>query len=309
MKLRLSVLILLLSGIFSFYSASAKAESLKIAAVVNDEIISTRDLQNRVNLFLMTTRIPLNPQTKNMIFSRVLNNAIEEKLKLQAAAKEDIKISPKELAASVQQFEQNNNISNGELKKILAQHKVDMDAFENQMKADMAWVRLVRRKMYSEAQVTQKELEKALADAKLDLSTPKYFVSEIYIRKKDAKDLSVLVNNLRQDPRFELYAMQFSQSPTAANGGRLGWLNKGKLPEVIEKKLDKMHEGEISDPILYGEGYYIVRLDKTFDPKVDKPEIPTQNDMKKFLENQKMEEFSKKYLQDLHQKAVIELRN
>ena len=309
MKLRLSVLILLLSGIISFTSADSKAESLKIAAVVNDEIISTRDLQNRVNLFLMTTRIPLNPQTQNMIFSRVLNNAIEEKIKLQAAEKEGIKISPQELADSVQQFEKNNQINTGELKKILAQNKVDMDAFENQMKADMAWVRLVRRKMYSDAQVTQKELEKAMADAKTDLSTPKYFVSEIYIRKKDAKDLSVLVNNLRQDPRFELYAMQFSQSPTAANGGRLGWLNKGKLPEEIEKKLDKMHEGEISDPILYGEGYYIVRLDKTFDPKVDKPEIPTQNDMKKFLENQKMEEFSKKYLQDLHQKAVIELRN
>ena len=309
MKLRLSVLILLLSGIISFTSADSKAESLKIAAVVNDEIISTRDLQNRVNLFLMTTRIPLNPQTQNMIFSRVLNNAIEEKIKLQAAEKEGIKISPQELADSVQQFEKNNQINTGELKKILAQNKVDMDAFENQMKADMAWVRLVRRKMYSDAQVTQKELEKAMADAKTDLSTPNYFVSEIYIRKKDAKDLSVLVNNLRQDPRFELYAMQFSQSPTAANGGRLGWLNKGKLPEEIEKKLDKMHEGEISDPILYGEGYYIVRLDKTFDPKVDKPEIPTQNDMKKFLENQKMEEFSKKYLQDLHQKAVIELRN
>ena len=309
MKLRLSVLILLLSGIFSFIPNNAQAKSLKIAAVVNDEIISTRDLQNRVNLFLMTTRIPLNPQTKNMIFGRVLNNAIEEKLKLQAAEKEGITISPKELATSIQQFEKNNNISNGELKKILAQNNVDMDAFESRMKADLAWVRLVRRKMYSDAQVTQKELEKAMADAKTDLSTPKYFVSEIYIRKKDAKDLSVLVNNLRQDPRFELYAMQFSQSPTAANGGRLGWLNKGKLPEEIEKKLDKMHEGEISDPILYGEGYYIVRLDKTFDPKVDKPEIPTQNDMKKFLENQKMEEFSKKYLQDLHQKAVIELRN
>lgn len=309
MKLRLSVLILLISGIFNFYSTSAQAESLKIAAVVNDEIISTRDLQNRVNLFLMTTRIPLNPQTKNMIFSRVLNNAIEEKLKLQAAAKEGITISPQELSESVRQFEKNNQIATGELKKILAQNKVDMDTFESQMKADMAWVRLVRRKMYSDAQVTQKELEKAMADAKTDLSTPKYFVSEIYIRKKDAKDLSVLVNNLRQDPRFELYAMQFSQSPTAANGGRLGWLNKGKLPEVIEKKLDKMHEGEISDPILYGDGYYIIRLDKTFDPKVDKPQMPTQNDMKKFLENQKMEEFSKKYLQDLHQKAVIELRN
>ena len=98
MKLRLSVLILLISGIFNFYSTSAQAESLKIAAVVNDEIISTRDLQNRVNLFLMTTRIPLNPQTKNMIFSRVLNNAIEEKLKLQADAKEGITLSPQQLS-------------------------------------------------------------------------------------------------------------------------------------------------------------------------------------------------------------------
>ena len=213
MKLRLSVLILLISGIFNFYSTSAQAESLKIAAVVNDEIISTRDLQNRVNLFLMTTRIPLNPQTKNMIFSRVLNNAIEEKLKLQAAAKEGITISPQELSESVRQFEKNNQIATGELKKILAQNKVDMDTFESQMKADMAWVRLVRRKMYSDAQVTQKELEKAMADAKTDLSTPKYFVSEIYIRKKDAKDLSVLVNNLRQDPRFELYAIFHKAQP------------------------------------------------------------------------------------------------
>lgn len=62
-----------------------------------------------------------------------------------------------------------------------------MDTFESQMKADMAWVRLVRRKMYSDAQVTQKELEKAMAEAKTDLSTPKYFVSEIYIRKKMPK--------------------------------------------------------------------------------------------------------------------------
>ena len=37
--------------------------------------------------------------------------------------------------------------------------------------------------------------------------------------------------------------------------------------------------------------------------------MPGTEDMRKFLENQKMEEFSKKYLQDLHQKAVIELRN
>lgn len=309
MKLRLSVLTLAAAGLFAFLSLDCCGQgALKIAAVVNDDIISTRDLQNRVNLFLMTTQIPMNAQTKNMFTAGCSTMPLKKKSNFRPPKKK-ISKSPLRLSASVKQFEKNNKIPAGNLKKILAQNNVDMDTFESQMKADMAWVRLVRRKMYSDAQVTQKELEKAMAEAKTDLSTPKYFVSEIYIRKKDAKDLSVLVNNLRQDPRFELYAMQFSQSPTAANGGRLGWLNKGKLPEAIEKKLDKMHEGEISDPILYGEGYYIVRLDKTFDPKTDKAEMPGTEDMRKFLENQKMEEFSKKYLQDLHQKAVIELRN
>ncbi len=310
MKLRLSTVILFITGFFIVSpSHTTTAEPLKIAAVVNNEIISSQDIKNRLNLFLMTTQIPFNPQTQNMIYSRVLNNAIEEKIKLQAASKEDIKISPQELAQAIKDFEKSNNISAGNLKNILKQNNVTMSTFENQMKSDMAWIRLVKRKMFMDSKVTQKELETAMEEAKKDLSTPKYFVSEIYISKKDAKDLSVLVDNLRQDPRFELYAMQFSQSATAANGGRLGWLNRGRFPEPIEQTLQKMHEGEISDPILYGDGYYIVRLDKTFDPKTDNASLPSSEEMRKFLENQKMEEFSKKHLQDLHQQAVIELRS
>ena len=310
MKLRLFATILIASGLFILSKITQSyAEPLKIAAVVNNEIISTQDIKNRLNLFLMTTQIPLNEQTKNMIYTRVLNNAIEEKIKLQAAEKEGIKISPQEISQAVQSFEKNNNISKGNLKNILKQNKVSIEAFENQMKSDMAWVRLVKRKMFMDSKVTQKELETAMEEAKKDLSTPKYFISEIYIRKKDAKDLSVLVNNLRQDPRFELYAMQFSQSATAANGGRLGWLNRGRFPEPIEKAIQKMHEGEISEPIAYGDGYYIVRLDKTFDPKTDNAELPSTEEMRTFLENQKMEDFSKKHLQDLHQQAVIELRS
>lgn len=285
------------------------AQSVKIVAVVNDDIISTSDIQKRVNLFLLTTQIPLNPQTKEMIFERVLNNTIDEKVKLSAAEKEGIKISPQELDAAVKVFEKNNKIPAGKLKSTLTEAHVGMETFEQQLKADMAWNRLVHRKAASELNLTQKELETAMQEAQKDLSTPKFYVSEIFIKKNKAKDIHLLVENLRKDPRFELYAMQFSQSPTAANGGNLGWLNKGKLPPIIEKKLNKMKEGDVSDPIAYNDGYYIIKLDKTFDPKTDKPEIPTESEMKRFLENQRTEAFAKKYLQELRQKAVIELRN
>ncbi|MFR1032860.1 MAG: peptidylprolyl isomerase [Alphaproteobacteria bacterium] len=134
------------------------------------------------------------------------------------------------------------------------------------------------------------------------------YFRDIHKKKDNAKNLSDLVYNLRHDDRFELYAMQFSDSPSAANGGNLGWVNKGKLASPLETALNKMSRGDISEPILVGDGYYILKLQNLRPPK-DKPELPDEKQIRAFLENQKMEVLSKKLLQELRQKAVIELRS
>lgn len=287
---------------------TSHAAALKIVALVNGEIISTEDMQNQLNAFLMTTKIPLNPQTRSMILQRVMNSAIDQKIKLQAAAKEGIEISPDEIKNAMRSFEKNNQIPEGQLVNILKQANVSVDTFQEQMKADLAWLRLIRKKNFANGTLTQKEIETAYAEAQKDLNTPKYLVSEIFIKKENAKNLSALVDNLRKDSRFELYAMQFSDSPSAANGGNLGWVNEGKLASALETKLKRMKDGEISDAIMVGDGYYILKLQKNFDPKTDK-QLPTQKDIKAFLENQKMDALSKKTLQELRQRAVIEIRS
>lgn len=283
-------------------------QSLKIVATVNDEIISTADFQNQLKLFLLTTKIPFNEQTQNMILERVLNSAIDEKIKLQTAEKNDIKVTDKEVNSSIGIFEKNNKIPAGEMKSILRKAGISYETFRNQAKADLAWSRLVRRQMMGN-NLTQTEINKAMEDAKKDLTTPKYFISEIFIKKEHAKNIQDLVSNLRQDPRFELYAMQFSESPTASNGGKLGWVNYGKLNVPIEKALNSLKEGEISDPIAYADGYFIFKLDKVFDPKKDKPQMPTREEIIAYLQNQRMEETSQQYLADLRTQAVIEIRN
>ena len=141
------------------------------------------------------------------------------------------------------------------------------------------------------------------------MSTPKYQISEIFIKKAKAKDINDLVENLRKDDRFELYAIQFSDSPSAANGGNLGWVNQGKLPEQLENAVKKLPNGGISDAILMNDGYYILKVNQKFDPAKDKPEMPDEKQIRTFLTNQKMETFAQKYLQDLRQGAVIEIRN
>ncbi len=300
---------LLISALLCIIAGFAYAAPLKIVALVNGEIISSEDFQSRINSFMMTTRIPFNTQTKNMITQRVLDNAIDEKLKLQEAAKNGISITDKEVNERMRQFEQNNGVPSGQLKTVLREAGVNETTMQEQLKSDLAWIRLVRKKYYTEGTPTQKEIEQAMAEAQSDLNTPKYMVSEIFIKKNKAKDIQQLVENLRNDNRFELYAMQFSDSPSAANGGNLGWVNTGKLASVLETKLKGMKAGEISNPIMLGDGYYILKLQRTFNPATDSPEAPSESQIKTMLENQKMESISKKLLQDLRQKAVIEIRS
>ena len=240
---------------------------LKIYALVNGEVITSSDMQSRINAFILMTGIPYNQQTKAMITGKVLQSAIDEKLKIQEAEKNKIKISQKEIDKALRKFEQSNNMPAGQLKKILQDAKVSVKVWSTQIEADLAWQKLIAQKGYNEVNIGESDINKALADIKNDQKKQKFMVSEIVIDKKDAKDLNQLVENLRHDPRFELYAMQFSQSPSAANGGHLGWVSKGKLPSVLENLVLKMKDGDVSDPIAYGKDFYILKLEKIFNPR------------------------------------------
>lgn len=282
---------------------------VKIIAVVNGEMISSTDIEERAKAFVMNTRIPFNAETKKMIIAKVIQSAIDEKLKLQEAERQGIEISDKEIDASIQNFEQNNKIPAGQLKSLLDKEGVSMKVFREQMKSDLAWIRVIRRQLMAAGNITDKEIEESINQSAKDMMTPKYMVSEIVIKKENAKNLDDLVANLRRDPRFELYAAQFSESPSASNGGNLGWLNKGQLAEPLDNKVLAMKEGEVSDPIQIGNEFYILKLVQVYNPKRDKPKLPSKEEMKKFMENKKMEEISAKHLHNVRQRAVIELRN
>lgn len=279
---------------------------LKIYALVNGEVITSSDMQSRINAFILTTGIPYNAQTKAMITNRVLQGAIDEKLKIQEAKKNNIRVTQHEIKKAVQDFEKANGMQPGQLRQVLAEGNVRMNVWTSQLESDIAWKKLISNKVIGRVSVSESDISRAYDDIKKDMSTAKKLVSEIVIAKKDAKDLNQLAEVLRNDPRFELYAMQFSQSPSAANGGHLGWVSKGQLPEVLEKALANMKEGGVSSPIAYGNDYYILKLEKIFNPERDAKSLPSKNEVRAYLQNKKLEEYSIKYMKDLRNKALIE---
>jgi peptidyl-prolyl cis-trans isomerase SurA len=254
----------------------------------------------------MTTGIPYNAQTKQMISTKVLQNAIDEKLKIQEAKKNGISVSQKEINDALRHFEQSNKMKPGQLKQILDEAKVSAKVWSSQIISDIAWNKLISSKARTVADIGENDINKALSTIKDDMKVQKYMILELVVNKKDAKGLKELSENLRRDPRFELYAMQFSQSPSAKNGGRLGWVAKGQLPKTLENAVANLKEGGVSDPIAYGNDYYIIKLEKIFNPATDAKSLPSRTEIKQMLANKKLEEYAAKYLQNLRSHALIE---
>ena len=136
--------------------------SIRILAQVNGDIITTEDINHRVRAFCMTTGIPYNRQTKLLIINKVMQNTIDEKLKAQEAARSQIEIGEKEIDNAVGVFCQNNGISRSRLSQMLKDSGVSPEVFREQLKTDLAWIRVVHRGTMGET-ITQPEIEEALS--------------------------------------------------------------------------------------------------------------------------------------------------
>jgi len=69
-----------------------------------------------------------------------------------------------------------------------------------------------------------------------------------------------------------------------------------------------MEAGEVSDPILYNGSYYIFKVERKFDPAIDKLPQPKPAEIADMLRGQKLERYAERHLQNLRQRSSIEMR-
>lgn len=284
-------------------------DDIKIVMVINGEMISGKDINDRIKAFAFNLQIPINIETKDMLYSRVKQATIDEKIKLSEAVKEKIVISDKDVDEAIANIAENNGKSVEELAQGFRDGGVDFDVFKTQIRSDLSWIRLVRQKSRGEIEPTQKEIERFIANFEKDMSIEKVKISEIVVPKKGSREIESLMYNLRNDNRFALFAMQFSNSASSAKGGDLGWVDKEMLMPKIRKVLINMSEGDISEPIEIGDDYHIIKLERKYNPEQDKVSVPSKDEVKKILEGNAIEEFASNYLNKIRQKSIIEIKD
>lgn len=238
---------------------------VRIAAVVNDQVISVEDLQSRLKMVMLSSNLTDTPQLEKQLAPRVLRTLIDEQLQLQEAKRQHVTASDAELKRAIAQLEQQNHMQSGQLMAFLKARGIEPSALLNQITAAIVWAKLVRRRAVETNPLTDDQIADTLAQLKRTAGEPESHVAEIFLPvdspDQDPKVLQLaqrLTQQMRQGARFSAIAQQFSQSATAAVGGDIGWVRPDELDPKLGKAVAAMQPGELSPPIRTRAGYYLL---------------------------------------------------
>jgi peptidyl-prolyl cis-trans isomerase SurA len=256
--------------IFMAFMSSITVEAREvegIAAIVNDEVISKFDVDQRVNLFLVTSGIERTPQNIDGLRRQVLRSLIQEKLQLQEARDSEIDVSRAEINAAMQDMAAGSNRSLDEVEKFLKENNVHIRTMEDQIEAELAWNRFVRGRFGGQISIGELEIDETLERAEQAMNQDRVNISEILLLANNQQDgqrliaeAAQIVQQLRDGINFGAVARQFSAASSSASGGNLGWIPVNQLDENIVPIIENMAIGDISEPIETSAGIYIVQL-------------------------------------------------
>ena len=257
----------LLPALLSTLPIDVSAEEQRIAAIVNDDVVSVQDLNERLGLVLLTSRIPDQEQARNRLSKQVLRGLIEEKLQLQEAGRLSIGADPNELNRAIADIAQRNKMSAEQLQDLLKSNDINPNTLFDQLRAQIAWLKIVNQRLRPQVNVTVDQLEIAVEEAKRNQGQPEYLLSEIVLpvdnpsqEQRVAADAARLVQTLSEGASFEALARQVSASATASRGGDVGWVPASTIPGELVGALERLRPGDVSPPLRSPVGFFIFRL-------------------------------------------------
>jgi len=250
----------------NFAYAQVKAS---VVAIVDGTAISSIDLENKVQLLLLSTNKSAATEDLEQYRSAALEMLIDETLKIQAAQAINPNSFTEATASARSFFENAYSLQNLTASERLQAAGIPVSTAIDQIKADIVWTGVLTNKFRHQFSQIQSLAEAEQQRLLNDLSAPQYNISEIVLMPIPSRPLEQtrtlseqLLNAIAKGAEFNAIAAQYSMSGSAKNGGKVGWVQAKKLPADIQNSMDNARlEGEQFFSIQSGELIYIFKID------------------------------------------------
>ena len=296
-------LVIIWNSALGFCNFSTAFAQDKIVAVVNDEIITQKDLNDFVNFMRMQLSVELTgEQLEQKIQSMkadLLNKLIEDRLILQEAKKNKVSIDENRVKAKIDEIKGRYG-REAEFQAALVQQGLTQADLELRLREQLLMYSIIEAKIKSKIIIRPSEVTEFYQENIEEFKTPeeREFQS---LTTNDGDLAQKIYDDLKKGGDFSETAKKYSLEAKSFNAKQ-----GGELRAELEGAIFLLNPGEISEPLKIEDSFYIFKLIKII-PFRQKSLIETQDKIQEFVFNKKMQEDLLLWLTELKKNAYIKI--
>jgi len=244
----------------------------RIVAVVNDEVITRLDLDERTKLAMKQLQqqgTPLPPVA--VLEKQILDRMIADRVQLQFAKETGLRIDDAELERALGRIAEENKLSITQMRAEIEKSGVPFAKFREDIRNEIILTRLREREVDNKITITESEIDNFIATQKTqEGKSDEYNLSHILVvvpEKASPEQIQQRQNRaeealaqLKGGADFRQVAASFSEAPDALQGGMMGWRETSRLPSIFVDALKTMRLGELSPVLRSANGFHILKL-------------------------------------------------
>jgi peptidyl-prolyl cis-trans isomerase SurA len=290
--------------IIAALAAPSRAPAQQVVLVVNGDIITDYDIEQRMKFIALSTHKPAARQ-------EVIEDLINEKLKVQVARRYKFELADSEIEQSYAEMGRRMRLTTDQLTQSLAQAGVDAATLKARIRSDLTWQAIIRGRYKSSLEISEKSVLSELetrkkedaADVGYDYTlrpilflVPRGNQELAEVRRRDAEALRTRFTTCDTGLAFARSLRDVAiRDPITKNSSEL-------LP-VLRDILDKTEVGHLTAPETTAQGIELFAL---CEKKETKAETPEKQQAREKIFAEQFQSKAKRYLQELRRQAMIE---
>ncbi|MGB9991617.1 peptidylprolyl isomerase [Massilia sp. SM-13] len=251
---------------------SANQEIDSIAVVVNDDVITQRELRERVQTVIkrmqqQQVQLPSAADLQRQILERM----IVERAQLQLAREMGIRADDAIVDRAIARIAEQQKMNLQQMRNQLEKEGTSFAAFREEIREEIIMQRLRESQVDNKIQISEAEVDsflatqEAAAQEQFELNIAQIFVRipenatpEVIAQRQARAD--EVMRQLRTGADFAKMAATYSDAADALQGGAVGWRPSDRLPPLFADALGKLKPGQVTPAMKTVNGFYILKL-------------------------------------------------
>ena len=303
---KITVLVLIF---FLLNNFSHSKINLQIIMKINDQILTTFDLEKESNLLLA-----LNPKLKeigkNDLIEIAKKSMIKETIrKIEILKYKELNLQNNQVNDLLNTMIQNLNYSNqSQFENYLNNFNISIDDIKKKIEIENEWKNIIYAKFFKSVKIDKNKLINKIEKLDKKKIFLEYNLSEIvFVNNQDIsfEEQSKKIQESIENNGFENTANLYSISDSSKLGGKIGWIKENNLSLEINRELNNLKKSSYSDPIKIGNKYIILRIN---DIKETAVEIDKEKELNKMImieTSKQLDKFSNVFYNKVKLNSVI----